>query len=151
MKIWVDADACPGAVKEILFRISRRKGIDVILVANQTLHTQGNPRVRCVQVPSGLDVADQYIVQQAQAQDLVITADIPLAAQAIEKQAKVIDPRGTLIDASNINERLSSRNFMQALRDAGLETPGPKPYSMSDRQDFANQLDRLLSHLPNVN
>lgn len=145
MKIWVDADACPVVIKEILYRAARRGEIPLILVANQMLRVPPSPWIRALQVPGGFDVADQRIVQEAQAGDLVVTADIPLAAQAIAKGAAVIDPRGELLSEANIQERLTLRNFMDGLRSSGVETGGPAALSAADRQAFANQLDRLLT------
>ena len=145
MKIWVDADACPVVIKEILFRAANRARISTTLVANQMLRVPPSPWICAVQVPGGFDVADQRIVQEAVAGDLVITADIPLAAQVIAKGALVIDPRGELLDAGNIQERLTLRNFLDGLRSSGIETGGPSALSNADRQAFANQLDRLLA------
>ena len=145
MKIWVDADACPVVVKEILYRAADRARIELTLVANQMLRVPPSPWIKAVQVPSGFDVADQRIAQSAVAGDIVVTADIPLAAAVIAKGAWVIDPRGELLDAANIQERLSMRNFMETLRNSGVETGGPAAMSAADRQAFANQLDRLLA------
>jgi uncharacterized protein len=147
MKIWVDADACPGAIKEILYRAANRAEIFLTLVANQMLRVPPSPWIRAMQVPAGFDVADQRIVQLVDAGDLVVTADIPLAALVIAKAAWVIDPRGELLDSSNIQERLSMRNFMETLRNSGVETGGPASFSGADKQAFANQLDRLLAKL----
>ena len=145
MKIWVDADACPVAIKEILYRAAKRAEIPLTLVANQMLRVPPSPWIRALQVPGGFDVADQRIAQEAQPGDLVVTADIPLAAQVIAKGAAVIDPRGELLTAANIQERLGLRNFMEGLRSSGVETGGPAALSAADRQAFANQLDRLLA------
>lgn len=145
MKIWVDADACPVVIKEILYRAARRGEVLLTLVANQMLRVPPSPWIRALQVPGGFDVADQRIVQEAQAGDLVVTADIPLAAQVIAKGAAVIDPRGELLSEANIQERLTLRNFMDGLRSSGVETGGPAALSFADRQAFANQLDRLLT------
>ena len=145
MKIWVDADACPVAIKDILYRAAKRAEIPLTLVANQMLRVPPSPWIRALQVPGGFDVADQRIAQEAQPGDLVITADIPLAAQVIAKGASVIDPRGELLSAANIEERLTMRNFMDGLRSSGVETGGPAALSAADRQAFANQLDRLLA------
>lgn len=144
MQIWVDADACPNVIKEILFRAAKRVEIKTTLVANQELQIPGSPYIDFVQVRSGLDVADSYIVQHLQPQDLVITADIPLAAEAIEKGAYALNPRGEFYDAGNIRERLSMRNFLTELRSGGVETGGPAPFSQRDTAAFANQLDRFL-------
>lgn len=145
MPIWVDADACPVVVKEILFRAANRVRIPLTLIANQFLRVPPSPQIRVIQVEAGFDVADRRIVELVAAGDLVITADIPLAAQVIAKGAQVIDPRGELIDGRNIEERLSMRNFLDEMRGAGMVTGGPPPYSASDRQAFANQLDRWLA------
>ncbi|MBV1776340.1 YaiI/YqxD family protein [Burkholderiaceae bacterium DAT-1] len=145
MNIWVDADACPVAIKEILFRAADRAKVPVTLIANQLLRVPPSPWIKAVQVPSGFDVADQRIAQEAVAGDVVITADIPLAALVIANGAIVIDPRGEIIDKRNIDERLSVRNFMQELRNSGVETGGPSAHSAADRQAFANQLDRVLA------
>ena len=145
MKIWVDADACPAVIKEILYRAANRAQVPLTLIANQMLRVPPSPWIQALQVPSGFDVADRRIVQESAAGDLVITADVPLAAQVIAKGAVVIDPRGELLDARNIQERLTMRNFMEELRNSGVETGGPAALSSADRQAFANQLDRLLA------
>ena len=145
MKIWVDADACPLAVKEILYRAANRTHVPLILVANQTLRVPPSPWIKAVQVPGGFDVADQRIVEETQLGDLVITADVPLAAQVIAKGAVVIDPRGELLNAGTIQERLAMRNFLDSLRSSGVDTGGPPAFSDADRKAFANQLDRLLA------
>ena len=145
MKIWVDADACPVAIKEILYRVANRTQIELTLIANQMLRVPPSPWIKALQVPSGFDVADQRIVQEVAAGDLVVTADVPLAARVITKGAVVIDPRGELLDRGNIQERLTMRNFMETLRNSGVETGGPASLSAADRQAFANQLDRLLA------
>jgi uncharacterized protein YaiI (UPF0178 family) len=145
MHIWVDADACPAVIKEILFRAAQRLAIPVTLVANQPLHTPPSPLIRSVQVGHGFDVADKHITERLQPGDLVVTADIPLAAQVIEKGGTVINPRGERYTTENIRERLALRDFMEELRSAGEVTSGPPPLSKSDRQAFANALDRLLT------
>lgn len=145
MKIWVDADACPLVVKEILYRAANRTQVPLILIANQMLRVPPSPWITAVQVPGGFDVADQRIVKEAQSGDLIITADVPLAAQAIAKGAIVIDPRGELLNAGNIQERLAMRNFLDSLRSSGVDTGGPAAFSDADRKAFANQLDRLLA------
>lgn len=147
MKIWVDADACPVAVKEILYRAANRTRIELTLIANQMLRVPPSPWIKALQVPSGFDVADQKIAQEVVAGDVVVTADVPLAALVIAKGAVVIDPRGELLDKGNIQERLSMRNFMESLRNSGIEIGGPASLSSADRQAFANQLDRLLSRV----
>ncbi|MGE5385848.1 MAG: YaiI/YqxD family protein [Betaproteobacteria bacterium] len=145
MKILVDADACPVAIKEILFRAANRAQISLTLIANQMLRIPPSPWIKALQVPSGFDVADQRIADEAEPGDLVITADIPLAAKVVAKGAVVIDPRGELLDHRNIEERLTMRNFMESLRGIGVETGGPATFSAADRQAFGNQLDRLLA------
>lgn len=145
MKIWVDADACPVVIKEILYRAANRTQIPLTLVANQMLRVPPSPWIRALQVPGGFDVADQRIAAEAEAGDLVITADIPLAAQVIAKGATVIDPRGELLTTANIQERLTMRNFMDTLRSSGVETGGPAAFSNADRQAFANRVDTLLT------
>lgn len=145
MKIWVDADACPAAIKDILYRAANRAQLPLTLIANQMLRVPPSPWIRALQVQSGFDVADQRIVQEVAAGDLVISADIPLAAQVVAKGALVLDPRGDLLDASNIQERLTMRNFMDGLRSGGVETGGPAAFSAADRQAFANRLDGLLA------
>lgn len=145
MKIWVDADACPVAIKEILYRAANRAEVSLTLVANQMLRVPPSPWIAAVQVPAGFDVADARIVQEALAGDLVVTADVPLAAAVIAKGAAVIEPRGDLLDRRNIEERLTMRNFMEGLRNSGVETGGPAAFSNADKQAFANQLDRWLA------
>ena len=144
-RIWVDADACPKVVKEMLYRAADRVGVTVTLVANQALDVPGSPYIQCVQVPMGFDVADSHIVQSAAAGDLVITADIPLAAEVVAQGCVAINPRGELYTEENIRERLNMRDFMATLRSSGVQTGGPLPFHQSDRQSFANQLDRFLS------
>ena len=145
MQIWVDADACPKVIKEILFRAAKRVEVKTTLVANQELQIPASPYIDVVQVKAGLDVADSYIVQHLQSQDLVITADIPLAAAAIAKGGYALNPRGEFYDAVNIRQRLSLRDFMDELRNSGVETGGPPPFNQRDRETFANQLDRFLA------
>jgi uncharacterized protein YaiI (UPF0178 family) len=144
MKIWVDADACPGVVKEILYRVADRVQVDVTLVANQLLRVPPSKYVRAVQVPSGFDVADREIVRLAEPGDLVITADIPLAADILAKGAHALNPRGDFYTPDNIAQQLTMRAFMDELRGSGVDTGGPSPYSQADRQQFANALDRHL-------
>lgn len=143
-QIWVDADACPNVIKEILFRVADRLSIRVTLVANQLIRTPPSRHITAIQVPKGFDVADNRIVELLQIGDLVITADIPLAANVIEKGGHALDPRGEFYDANNIAERLSLRSFMEDLRNSGVDTGGPATFSQSDRQAFANKLDRFL-------
>ncbi|HEX8980610.1 MAG TPA: YaiI/YqxD family protein [Parasulfuritortus sp.] len=145
MKIWVDADACPAVIKDILFRAAERAQLPLTLIANKLLRVPPSPWIRALQVPQGFDVADRRIADETQAGDLVITADVPLAAQVIAKGAYVLDPRGEMLDAGNIAERLTMRNFMEGLRGSGVETGGPAAFSTADRQAFANRLDRLLA------
>ena len=145
MRIWVDADACPVVIKEILYRVAVRAQVTLTLVANKLLRVPPSPWIKALQVPGGFDVADQRIAQEVQAGDLVITADIPLAAQVIAKGGVVIDPRGELLTEANIQERLTMRNFMDSLRSSGVETGGPAAFSNADRQAFANQVDRLMA------
>jgi uncharacterized protein len=144
-RIWVDADACPKVIKEILFRAADRVGVRVTLVANQPIQVPRSPHVRSVQVAAGFDVADNYIVQQAQAGDLVITADIPLAAEAIARGCLALNPRGELYTTENIRQRLNMRDFLDTLRGSGIDTGGPAALSQGDRMAFANQLDRFLA------
>ena len=144
MQIWVDADACPKVIKDILFRAAERLHISVTLVANRPLQPPRSRYIKAIQVPFGFDVADNQIVQKLQRGDLVITADIPLAAEVIEKGGHALDPRGAFYTKNNIGERLAMRNFMDELRGSGVDTGGPSSFSQSDRQAFANQLDRFL-------
>jgi len=145
MQIWVDADACPNVIKEILFRAADRVAVPVILVANQFIQVPRSKYIRTVQVTAGFDVADNYIVQQAVAGDLVITADIPLASEAIDKGCLALNPRGELYTEENIRQRLNMRDFMETMRASGIDTGGPPSFSQADRMAFANQLDRLLA------
>lgn len=144
----MDADACPKVIKEILFRAAKRAQVQVTLVANQSLRTPASQHIKSVQVSSGFDVADNEIVKQVEAGDLVVTADIPLAAQVVEKGAHALNPRGELYTPDNVKARLNLRDFMATLRDSGVPTGGPPPLSQSDRQAFANHLDRLLAKRP---
>lgn len=145
MQIWVDADACPAVIKDILFRAAERRQISTILVANQMLRTPPSRYIRAIQVPAGFDVADAHIVEQVAPGDLVITADIPLAAFVIERGAHALNPRGEMYSAENIRERLGMRNFMEELRGSGVATGGPPAFGQADRMAFANQLDRFLA------
>lgn len=145
MRIWVDADACPKVIKEILFRAAKRAQVQLTLVANHSLRTPASQHIKSVQVSSGFDVADSEIVKLVNPGDLVITADIPLAAQVVDKGAHALNPRGELYTPENIKARLSLRDFMATLRDSGVATGGPAPISQADRQAFANNLDRLLA------
>lgn len=146
-RIWVDADACPRIIKDILFRAADRARIQLILVANQAVSVPGSRFIRAIQVSSGFDVADDYIVQQCEAGDLVITADIPLAAEIVEKDCLALNPRGEMYTAENVRQRLNMRDFMDTMRGSGLVTGGPPPISQQERQAFANQLDRFLAVL----
>jgi uncharacterized protein YaiI (UPF0178 family) len=145
MKIWVDADACPVVIKDILFRAANRTQTYMTLIANHTMHIPNSEFITFSQVQQGFDVADNEIVKRLSAGDLVITNDIPLAAEAIEKVAIALSPRGDLYTADNIRARLSMRDFMETLRSSGIDTSGPPPLNQSDRQKFANQLDKLLT------
>ena len=144
-QIWVDADACPVAIKDILFRAAESEQIPVTLVANQYLRTPPSRFIRAVQVPGGFDVADNEIVLRVAADDLVVTQDIPLAALVIGKGALAIDPRGELHTPETIAQRLTMRNFMDELRGSGVDTGGHAPFHARDKQAFANQLDRWLT------
>lgn len=144
-RIWVDADACPVAIKEVLFRAAEREQVPVTLVANQWLRTPPSRFVRAIQVPGGFDVADNEIVRRVEAGDLVVTQDIPLAAAVIAKGALAMHPRGELYTAETIAQRLGMRNFMDELRGAGIDTGGPAAFHPRDKQAFANQLDRWLT------
>ena len=147
MAIWVDADACPNTVKEILFRAAQRTKISLTLVANQPINTPPSPFIKSIQVAAGFDVADNYIAQEVGAGDLVITADIPLAADVVAKEAIALNPRGEKYTKENIKQRLTMRNFMEEMRGAGQATGGPPPLNQQDRQAFANALDRyIVSH-----
>lgn len=145
MQIWVDADACPAPIKEILFRVANRRQLRVTLIANQLQRVPPSPWIRSRQVPAGLDVADARIALEVRAGDLVITADVPLAAQVVAKGALALDPRGTMLDDANIQERLALRNFLDELRSSGVQTGGPNVFSAADRQRFANALDSYLA------
>jgi uncharacterized protein len=145
MKILVDADACPIAVKEILYKAAKRLHVELILVANQFMRTPKSEFIKSIIVAEGPDEADDHIVEIVAAGDLVITADIPLADRVIKKEAVVLDPRGILLTDENIGERLAVRNLMQDLRTSGIETGGPNSYGVREKQEFANQLDRFLT------
>ncbi len=145
MQIWVDADACPGVIKEILFRAADRARINTTLVANQLLRVPPSRYIKALQVPGGFDVADDKIVELVQLGDLVITADIPLAAFVIEKSGHALNPRGEFYTPDTIRERLGMRNFMDELRGSGVDTGGPPSFSQADRLAFANQLDQFLA------
>ena len=144
MQIWVDADACPGAIKEILFRAAERTQVPLALVANRPLRIPQSPLIRCIRVPAGFDVVDGRIVELVQPGDLVITSDVPLAADVLEKGGYALNPRGKLYTEQNIGEYLATRNLLDELRNSGMNTGGPSAFTKSDAQAFANQLDRLL-------
>jgi uncharacterized protein YaiI (UPF0178 family) len=146
MHIWVDADACPAVIKDILYRAAERLEIPLTLVANAPLRIPLSPFIRTLQVLRGFDVADNEIAERVQPGDLVVTADIPLAANAIERGAQALDPRGELYTADNIREKLQMRNFMDGLRASGVQTGGPAALALADRKRFAGELDRLLRH-----
>ena len=145
MQIWVDADACPNVIKEILFRAAERLQIHLIMVANTALRTPPSPYVSSIRVGAGLDVADNAIVKEMASGDLVITADIPLASEVIGKGGHALNPRGEFYSKENIEERLTMRNFMDELRGSGVNTGGPATLNQKDKQAFANQLDRFLA------
>jgi uncharacterized protein YaiI (UPF0178 family) len=149
MQIWVDADATPNPVKEILFRAADRVAMPLTLVANQPLQVPVSSRIKAVRVSAGFDVADDYIVQQARPGDLVVTADIPLAAELVAKGCQVVSPRGEVFTAETVRQRLNMRDFLDTMRDtmraSGLDTGGPPAYNQADRQAFANALDRILA------
>ncbi|CFU86632.1 YaiI/YqxD family protein [Yersinia pseudotuberculosis] len=149
MQIWVDADACPNVIKEVLFRAADRTGMMVTLVANQPLKTPPSKFIRTVQVASGFDVADNEIVQRVEKNDLVITADIPLAAEVIEKGGIALNPRGERYTPDTIRERLNMRDFMGTMRASGIQTGGPNTLNQRDRQQFANELDKWLQQARN--
>ena len=144
MKIWVDADACPGAIKEILYRAAERKKIALTLVANQALKIPGSNFIRCLQVRAGFDEADDEIVRRMGPGDLIITADIPLAAEVVNQKGFALSPRGELFQESTIEARLTMRDFLETMRSAGEHTGGPPPLNHNDRKAFADQLDKLI-------
>lgn len=149
MKVWVDADACPRPVKEILFRAGERRGIDIVLVANQYMQIPPSPCISFIQVEAGFDVADKKIVESCAPGDLVVTADIPLAAAVIEKGAVALNPRGELYTRDNIGPILHMRDFMDTMRSGVHDiSGGPPSFSQKDRENFANQLDRFLNRKP---
>jgi len=145
MRIWVDADACPVVIKDILFRAAERTGVQLALVANQPVRIPPSRYIKFIQVASGFDVADNEIVKRLGAGDLVITSDIPLAAEVIDKGAVALNPRGELYTVDNIRARLNMRDFMDTLRGSGIDTGGPPALSQADRQSFANHLDKILT------
>lgn len=145
MRIWVDADACPGAIKQILFRAAQRTGTEMTLVANHAMQVPASPHIRFVQVERGFDVADNAIAARVEAGDLVVTGDIPLAAEVVAKGCRALGPRGELYTEQNVRARLNMRDFMATLRDSGVETGGAAPLSQADRQLFASRLDTILA------
>ena len=150
MKIWVDADACPVVIREILFRAAERTGIHLTLVANQAIRIPKLKHITLLQVSSGFDVADNEIVKRVNPGDLVITSDIPLAAEVIDKGGHALSPRGELYTQENIKERLGTRDFMDTMRASGIMTGGPSGLNQGDRQSFANHLDTLLTRHANT-
>ena len=148
MQIWVDADACPAVIKDILFRAAVRVHVPVTLVANRWLATPPSPWIRAVQVAGGFDVADREIVARMTAGDLVVTADIPLASQVVEAGGTALNPRGELYTEANVGEHLARRNFMEEMRSNGLVTGGAAPFDPRDQKAFARQLDRILARRP---
>ena len=149
MKIWVDADACPVAIREILFRAAERTGVKVTLVANQPVRVPTSPHVEFVRVSPGFDVADDEIVKKARGGDLVVTADIPLAAEVMENGVHVLSPRGELHSTETIRQRLNMRDFMDTMRASGIHTGGPPALSAKERRSFASHLDRMLTRNAN--
>lgn len=145
MTVWVDADSCPVAVKEILFKAAKRAEMETILVANHYMQVPPSPWIQLLQVESGFDKADDYIVEKVLPGDLVVTGDIPLASEIIAKQALVINSRGEALDKQNIGARLNMRDFMETMRSSGEQTGGPKAFSQRDKQNFANALDRYIA------
>lgn len=147
MKVWIDADACPNIVKEVIFKACARLKVHTCLVANSYLNIPLSPLISSIKVDKGADVADQYIVDNLSSSDLVVTADIPLASLVIEKNATAINPRGEIYTEENIAERLSVRDFMQELRDSGVDTGGPAPLGAKDKERFTNAFDRIMTKL----
>jgi uncharacterized protein YaiI (UPF0178 family) len=145
MKLWVDADACPNVIKTILFRAAERVQIECILVANRPVAVPPSKWISRIVVSSGFDEADGHIVEKIQRDDIVVTADIPLASDCVDKGATAINPRGELYTKENIRQRLNMRDFMETMRTSGVQTGGPPPFSQQDRMAFANSLDRLLA------
>jgi len=145
MRIWIDADACPVVIKDILFKAAQRTKIALTLVANQAIRVPAAKNITAIQVRQGFDVADNEIVKRLNQGDLVITSDIPLASEVIEKGGHALSPRGELYSAENIKQRLNMRDFMESLRSSGVQTGGPPALNQSDRQNFANHLDRFLT------
>lgn len=150
MKIFIDADACPNPIKDVLYKAAQRNKIELILVANKALNTPSSIYIKRVQVASGLDVADNYIADAVNSGDLVITADVPLADRVVDKHGYALDPRGELFTKETIKQRLSMRNFMETLRASGLQTSGPSAFNARDKQQFANALNRFLAQQKNI-
>lgn len=146
MQLWVDADACPKVIRDILYRAAERVNCPLTLVANQALTVPKSPWIKAVRVASGFDVADSYIVRHVMPGDLVITADIPLAADVLARNASALNPRGEMYDTNSIRQKLTMRDFMDEMRGTGILTGGPPPLSQSERRAFANALDRFLAH-----
>lgn len=146
--VYVDADACPVLIRDMLYRAAQRTGVALVLVANQAINVPRAPNIRALRVPGGFDAADDEIVSRIAPGDLVVTADIPLAAQAIERGAQVVTPRGEVYDAGNVRARLGMRDFLDTLRGSGIHTGGPPPLHERDRRAFAGVLDRYLASLP---
>jgi hypothetical protein len=144
MKIWVDADACPVVIKDILFKAANRAQIETTLIANHYIKIPPSPFIKFVQVQNGFDIADDEIIKRVQKSDLVITSDIPLADEVITKLAVALSPRGELYSKENIKSRLNIRDFMDTMRASGIHTGGPSAMSQTDRQNFANHLDRII-------
>ncbi|OCG18012.1 hypothetical protein A9G24_02700 [Gilliamella sp. App6-5] len=147
MNIWIDADACPNPIKEILYRVANRKAINVVLIANQRLYLPSSPYIKSLQVEKGFDVADNKIIELVKKNDLVITSDIPLASEVLNKGALVLTPRGEQYTLDTIKERLTMRDFMETMRASGIQSKGPSPFSNRDREKFANQLDILICRI----
>ena len=145
MHIWVDADACPAVIRDILFKAAQRTQIPLTLVANQAIKTPPSPFIKMIQVPSGFDVADNEIVKRAEANDLVITSDIPLASEVVDKDAFALSVRGEFFTKENIKARLNMRDFMETMRSSGIQTGGPPAFSQADRMAFSNKLDKYLT------
>lgn len=145
MRIIVDADACPVVIKEILFKAAARTHTELLLVANHYMRTPASPYIKFLSVPSGFDVADDEIVKLAEEGDLIISSDIPLAAEIVDKKGRVLTPRGEVLDKQNIKERLNTRDFMDTMRASGIQTGGPAPMTPKDRKEFAGHLDRILA------
>jgi uncharacterized protein YaiI (UPF0178 family) len=145
MQIWIDGDACPGEIKDLLFRAAQRREVPVTLVANQSIYTPPSPFIKALLVPSGMNVADRRIVELVSPGDLVVTADIPLAADVVAKGAQALNPRGELYSDANVGERLAMRNLVDEMRGGGLTMRGPSNFTPRDRQAFANQLDRWIA------